>query len=256
MLTKKILSVILISLMTVAILNTESRGAGQLRINSNGLWVIEQINGGKPGFLAGQSIQFHKDGKLSVHVDCNHTVADYTINRSNNSIRVSGMITTSKNCEGAMSQVPSIRGMIRNSSSFQIHGQKLLLVTNDGQRLAFQFRPHLNDNKLVGKKWTLILVGIIKGMVMSTRVEMILRFDNKGFTARTACQVISGDYVRSGKTLKFKNIKMTTKRCARFQEEEKMVARLLVNSDTFQITNGQTLEIFNQDKKSLMFNAR
>ena len=144
MLTKKIISLLLIIMISIAILDNQSHGANNLKLHSNGLWVIEKIDGQIPLFETGQAIRFHKNGKLSVYVDCNQTVADYIINQSKKTIRVTNMISTEKSCGGGMQPDSSITGMIMGIRRYQIYGNRLILITNNGQKLSFLFKADKN----------------------------------------------------------------------------------------------------------------
>ena len=240
-----------------------SQAANDLKLDSNGVWVIRQMDGKNPligGFFSKQklSIRFHSDGKVSGFGGCNSIFGKYSTIQWNKTLKFNSLGRTTRACGKAiLNQEKTYMDILTDIKSYQITGNQLILSTKKGRTLSFDFQPYKKyNNKLTGKKWVLIGVEIFEGMLGSSRYKMTMYFNNGKFVAYTSCNTISGTYTSSGKSLKFSKIRRTEKHCAKYMKDENQVLDILTKSKTFELTEEHTLTIKTSDKKSLMFNVR
>jgi len=112
-------------------------GSDQLDLSGT-TWKLISYGGKLP--IEGKSMTANFDGKeISGSASCNHYFGEYQI--KGNQLRIEGLGWTEMACmdpEGIMEQEQAVMGMLSNSDTFAIQGDRLEIKTTTGESLIFE----------------------------------------------------------------------------------------------------------------------
>ncbi|MDH5682615.1 MAG: META domain-containing protein [Spirochaetota bacterium] len=252
---KKIIYFIVLTIVNTSFIQSNPTAGSTQELHSSGEWRLEKINAKSPR-VGGLFIQFEMSGKMSGFSGCNEIFGVYSIDPEKKSIQVLYLTNSKKNCgnDSVMLQEASFLSKLRDISKYDIAGNKLIIHTKKNETLSFKFlKKQKYNNKLTGKLWLFTYLTDINGTPQFIRIKMTLRFENGRFSTNTICQTLKGKYVKSGNKLRFQDVTLRKKRCSIPMEKENMVKDILKGAETFKLTGGEILHIFNKESIGLRF---
>ncbi|MGI6502473.1 MAG: META domain-containing protein [Candidatus Methanoculleus thermohydrogenotrophicum] len=212
--------------------------------------------------IAGTTItaEFSPDGKIAGSAGCNRYFASYEVAGTAMTIGPAG--STKIYCgepEGTMEQEARFMDLLANVSSYQIEGDRLVLLDEAGTGLLFFVQAEeVPPVPLVGTEWVLEGYSLegdaISSVIAGTTITAEFSPDGK-ITGSAGCNRYGGQYLLDGTNLSISSLFSTLMYCAEPEgtmEQEARFMDLLANVSSYQI-EGDRLVLLDEAGTGLLF---